>query len=460
MLLPPVAAGVGARPLPPRRAPARSRRGPAALIVRERRSPGGHGRPAGAAAAVAAVDARRAVAVLRAGRPARQRARRRPFRARGGRAHLIDLRRPAGFSQPSLSSPLAGAARRSRYRRARPSRCRPAAAHPAAHGWTRDDVKLAEAMAETGRGADRVARLRRSAGGARAGSQRVRPLQGRGRGRHQPGDRPRPRARAVLAGGGRGTTTQPRPARAHVAPALAAAATPGTACPGTGWRIADGVEHRVARGRSPAAPSWCCWTTACWARTGSIRTWRWPGACAGCASERLDRHASLATGLRRDPQPPRHRASRSASGRWPSSPTRCARVAGAARYRPALRGTGGRTGEGALDDGHARAGGLRAGVRLGRAARRASPPSSRARRCCRGRTRRRPGCRCESGRPRCSGWRPSCGRPPAGWPTGETTYAEFATLAAELEAEQPVALRHLLEPRAGDRTRRRPRPST
>ena len=67
-----------------------------------------------------------------------------------GERVLIDLRRPGGFRQPSLSSPLAGAARTSRFPRPRiPQRFR-AAADPAAHGFTRDDLSLIEAMAASG----------------------------------------------------------------------------------------------------------------------------------------------------------------------------------------------------------------------------------------------------------------------------------------------------------------------
>jgi glutamate synthase (NADPH) large chain len=63
---------------------------------------------------------------------------------------LIDLRRPGGFRTPSLSSPLAGAARASRFTRPRIPVRIAAGADPAAHGFTRDDVAMVEAMAETG----------------------------------------------------------------------------------------------------------------------------------------------------------------------------------------------------------------------------------------------------------------------------------------------------------------------
>src|SRR5262245_41021325 len=67
-----------------------------------------------------------------------------------GERVLIDLRRPGGFRPSSLSSPLAGAARASRFTRPRiPLRIEPAV-QPAGFGFTRDDLAVAEAMAETG----------------------------------------------------------------------------------------------------------------------------------------------------------------------------------------------------------------------------------------------------------------------------------------------------------------------
>ena len=67
-----------------------------------------------------------------------------------GERVLIDLRRPAGARQPSLSSPLAGAARASRFHR--PSLGQPSFApvEPAGHGFTRDDLAMVDAMAESG----------------------------------------------------------------------------------------------------------------------------------------------------------------------------------------------------------------------------------------------------------------------------------------------------------------------
>ena len=69
----------------------------------------------------------------------------------------------------------------------------------AGFGWQRDDVKLVPADGLERRRADRLARLRRAAGGALAGAPEPRRLlQGDGRRRHQPGDRPRARDRALL----------------------------------------------------------------------------------------------------------------------------------------------------------------------------------------------------------------------------------------------------------------------
>ena len=69
----------------------------------------------------------------------------------------------------------------------------------AGFGWQRDDVKLVPADGLQRRRADRLARLRRAAGGALARAPEPRRLlQGDGRRRHQPGDRPRARDRALL----------------------------------------------------------------------------------------------------------------------------------------------------------------------------------------------------------------------------------------------------------------------
>ena len=67
-----------------------------------------------------------------------------------GERVLIDLRRPGGARQPSLSTSLAGAAGRSRF--VRPPAGSPAfeRIEPAAHGFTRDDLAIVEAMADSG----------------------------------------------------------------------------------------------------------------------------------------------------------------------------------------------------------------------------------------------------------------------------------------------------------------------
>ena len=67
-----------------------------------------------------------------------------------GERVLIDLRRPGNARQPSLSTSLAGAAHRSRFTRPRPGRPSFAAVDAAAHGFTRDDLAMVEAMADTG----------------------------------------------------------------------------------------------------------------------------------------------------------------------------------------------------------------------------------------------------------------------------------------------------------------------
>jgi glutamate synthase (NADPH) large chain len=67
-----------------------------------------------------------------------------------GERVLVDLCRPAGFLYPSLSSPLAGAAHESRLRRSDVPLYVAAEVDPAAHGFTRDDLAIVEAMADTG----------------------------------------------------------------------------------------------------------------------------------------------------------------------------------------------------------------------------------------------------------------------------------------------------------------------
>jgi len=66
-----------------------------------------------------------------------------------GERVVIDLRRP-GARQPSLSTSLAGAARRSRFTRPRPGRPAFAPVEPADHDFTRDDLAMVESMAGTG----------------------------------------------------------------------------------------------------------------------------------------------------------------------------------------------------------------------------------------------------------------------------------------------------------------------
>ena len=66
-----------------------------------------------------------------------------------GERLLIDLRRP-GARQPSLSTSLAGAAHRSRFTRPQIGVPRFAPVEPAAHGFTRDDLAMLDAMADSG----------------------------------------------------------------------------------------------------------------------------------------------------------------------------------------------------------------------------------------------------------------------------------------------------------------------
>lgn len=73
-----------------------------------------------------------------------------PVPLAAGERVVIDLRRPGGFRNPSLSSPLAGVARASRFTRPRIPAAPPEPLDPAAHGFTRDDLALIEAMAESG----------------------------------------------------------------------------------------------------------------------------------------------------------------------------------------------------------------------------------------------------------------------------------------------------------------------
>jgi glutamate synthase (NADPH) large chain len=67
-----------------------------------------------------------------------------------GERVLVDLCRPAGFRHPSLSSPLAGAAHRTRLQVAEIPLRVTGEVDPAAHAFTRDDLAIVEAMADTG----------------------------------------------------------------------------------------------------------------------------------------------------------------------------------------------------------------------------------------------------------------------------------------------------------------------
>jgi len=73
-----------------------------------------------------------------------------PVPLAAGERTVIDLRRPGGCRQPSQTSPLAGAARASCFQRPRVPLVVAAEANPSRYGFTRDDVAIADAMAETG----------------------------------------------------------------------------------------------------------------------------------------------------------------------------------------------------------------------------------------------------------------------------------------------------------------------
>src|SRR6478735_4612330 len=73
-----------------------------------------------------------------------------PVPVAAGQRVLIDLRRPRGFRSPSRSSPLAGAALASRFTRPRVPLRVADTVDAAAHGFTRDDLAMLEAMADTG----------------------------------------------------------------------------------------------------------------------------------------------------------------------------------------------------------------------------------------------------------------------------------------------------------------------
>ena len=73
-----------------------------------------------------------------------------PVPVAAGQRVLIDLRRPRGFRSPSRSSPLAGVALASRFTRPRVPLRVAGTVDAAAHGFTRDDLAMLEAMADTG----------------------------------------------------------------------------------------------------------------------------------------------------------------------------------------------------------------------------------------------------------------------------------------------------------------------
>ena len=239
-----------------------------------------------------------------------------PVPLAAGERVLIDLRRPGGFRQPSLSSPLAGAARASRFTRPRiPQRFR-AAADPAAHGFTRDDLSLIEAMAASGEepigslGYDGpLALLSDAATVSDHFKEEVavvtNPAIDRDREREQFSLR-------VLAG------RRPRPGRPRACGRCARRCSArARACPGRGWRSTPtwrptrpngrwGRRRAGAAGRPPGrrVDPHLALARGCGGCAGSASTatprWGWPrAACETCTTSR----------------------SRSAPARSPSSPT-------------------------------------------------------------------------------------------------------------------------------------------
>jgi glutamate synthase (NADPH/NADH) large chain len=73
-----------------------------------------------------------------------------PVPVAAGQRVLIDLRRPRGFRSPSRSSPMAGVALASRFMRPRLPLRVGEPVDAGAHGFTRDDLAMLEAMADTG----------------------------------------------------------------------------------------------------------------------------------------------------------------------------------------------------------------------------------------------------------------------------------------------------------------------
>ena len=251
-----------------------------------------------------------------------------PVPVAAGQRVLIDLRRPRGFRSSSRSSPLAGVALASRFTRPRVPLRVAGTVDAAAHGFTRDDLAMLEAMADTGEepigslGYDGpLAALDEAPTVSDHFKQEVavvtNPAIDRDREREQ-------FSLCVLAG------RRPQPGRAgpHVAARLAPAGLArGYAVDADRPHRGRGSRRRARRGGrrragaagrpagrrrrpAPGAGDGRCGGCASAASTATHR-WRWPpAACATCTTW----------------------CWRSAPERWPSSPMRCGRwrAAGAA----------------------------------------------------------------------------------------------------------------------------------